>query len=82
MANAKIMADDDEVFYHLTAPVEDVEGYKVGGYHPVHLNDSRLGGRYLVIRKLGHGSYSTMWLVHDRKYVLLHLLQYTGHLLT
>lgn len=71
------MANDDEIFHHLTAPVENVEEYRLGGYHPLHPKDSLLNGRYLVLRKLGHGSYSTTWLTHDRKYVLLHRLQYT-----
>ena len=43
---------------------EKREDYKVGGYHPVELGD-RMNGRYRVIRKLGYGQYSTVWLVVD-----------------
>ena len=64
------MADDEPIFHHITVPVESVEGYRPGGYHPLHLGDSLLDGRYLVLRKLGHGSYSTAWLARDQRYAL------------
>ncbi|KAF2421083.1 kinase-like protein [Tothia fuscella] len=46
--------------------VEDVENYKPGGLHPVHLGD-RFGsfGRYFIMHKLGFGAFSTLWLVRD-----------------
>lgn len=44
--------------------VEDVEEYRPGGFHPVHLGDI-LGGRYKVLHKLGSGGFSTTWLVRD-----------------
>jgi len=40
-----------------------------GGYHPVHLGDSFAETRYTVVRKLGWGHFSTVWLAEDRKYV-------------
>ncbi|KAF7322181.1 Protein kinase [Mycena kentingensis (nom. inval.)] len=46
---------------------EDPRGYKPGGLHPVHLGDKFSDGRYTVIRKLGHGASSTIWLVSDAK---------------
>jgi serine/threonine-protein kinase SRPK3 len=46
--------------------VEDVHGYKPGGYHPVTLGDEFSRGRYKVVRKLGHGDFSTVWLCRDR----------------
>ena len=63
------MADDDDIFRHITAPVENVLEYRPGGYHPLHLKDSLHDGRYLILRKLGYGSYSTTWLARDRRYV-------------
>ncbi|KAI0456349.1 serine protein kinase [Xylaria acuta] len=42
-----------------------VEDYRPGGYHPVVLGDVFYNGQYKVIRKLGEGSYSTVWLAHD-----------------
>ncbi|KAF3481875.1 uncharacterized protein GIQ15_04634 [Arthroderma uncinatum] len=47
--------------------VEDLEGYFPGGYHPTHINDEFCGDRYKIIHKLGYGSYSTVWLAHDRE---------------
>jgi serine/threonine-protein kinase SRPK3 len=37
-----------------------------GGYHPVSINDKYNNGRYSVLRKLGWGHFSTVWLCHDR----------------
>ncbi|KAH6700105.1 kinase domain-containing protein [Verticillium dahliae] len=50
----------------LRADVERLEGYRPGGYHPVQLNN-RLQERYSIIEKLGHGSYSTIWLARDER---------------
>ncbi|KAI1303969.1 serine protein kinase [Xylaria venustula] len=56
---------------------EALEGYRPGHYHPVHIGDLFNGGRYEVRRKLGHGTFSTVWLAHDTKtgqYVALKIL--------
>lgn len=44
---------------------EDVEKYRPGGYHPVDIGDINSSGErnYEVIHKLGHGGFSTVWLV-------------------
>lgn len=34
---------------------EDLEKYRLGGFHPVHLRDTYHGGRYRVVHKLGAG---------------------------
>ncbi|KAL4807447.1 hypothetical protein BDV18DRAFT_158665 [Aspergillus unguis] len=47
--------------------VEFLEFYPKRRFHPVHLNDTFQGGRYEVIRKLGFGSFSTVWLARDSK---------------
>jgi hypothetical protein len=47
---------------------ERISGYKMGGYHPVHLGDkfpSRNNPRYRVLHKLGSGAFSTVWLAKD-----------------
>lgn len=44
---------------------ERLEQYGPGGLHPVHLGDKLQNGRYLIIRKLGHGAFSTVWLARD-----------------
>ena len=44
--------------------VEGLEKYRPGGYHPIVIDDT-LKERYHVVHKLGHGSYSTIWLARD-----------------
>ncbi|XXH01504.1 hypothetical protein Hte_007864 [Hypoxylon texense] len=44
--------------------LEDLEDYRPGGYHPVHIDDV-LDGRYHVAHKLGFGGYATVWLCRD-----------------
>lgn len=44
--------------------LEDVEQYKRGGYHPVHLGD-QLDDRFEVFHKLGFGPDATVWLCLD-----------------
>ncbi|KAB5533421.1 kinase-like domain-containing protein, partial [Coniochaeta sp. 2T2.1] len=56
---------------------EDVERYKPGGFHPVHLGDWYDGRRYRVVHKLGAGGFSTVWLVRDeneKKWVALRIV--------
>lgn len=44
---------------------EDEEDYVSGGYHPVHIGDTFSTNRYVVVRKLGWGHFSTVWLARD-----------------
>ncbi|KAN0015489.1 hypothetical protein ACTFIU_008222 [Dictyostelium citrinum] len=44
---------------------EGIKDYKQGGYHPVRKNDV-YGGRYQVVKKLGWGHFSTVWLCNDK----------------
>mmetsp|Transcript_32832 Transcript_32832/g.93173 ORF Transcript_32832/g.93173 Transcript_32832/m.93173 type:complete len:679 (+) Transcript_32832:145-2181(+) len=46
---------------------EGTEGYRKGGYHPVRIGEKYKDGRYAVLKKLGWGHFSTVWLVHDQK---------------
>ncbi|KAJ7049702.1 kinase-like domain-containing protein [Mycena amicta] len=46
---------------------EDWEDYKPGGYHPVKIGDTFSDNRYVVVRKLGWGHFSTVWLSWDVK---------------
>ena len=43
---------------------ERLEKYGTGGYHPILVGD-RFRDRYEVVDKLGHGGWSTVWLVYD-----------------
>ncbi|KAL0947838.1 hypothetical protein HGRIS_013900 [Hohenbuehelia grisea] len=55
--SASIMTEDEE----------DWEDYVKGGYHPVKIGDLFSDARYKVVRKLGWGHFSTVWLAHDQK---------------
>ncbi|KAK2460726.1 hypothetical protein APHAL10511_007196 [Amanita phalloides] len=55
--SASIMTEDEE----------DWEDYCKGGYHPVKIGDTFSDGRYVVVRKLGWGHFSTVWLARDQK---------------
>ncbi|KAH9483406.1 Serine/threonine-protein kinase SKY1 [Psilocybe cubensis] len=51
----------------MTEDEEDWEDYVKGGYHPVKIGDTFSDGRYVVVRKLGWGHFSTVWLAKDQK---------------
>lgn len=61
---------------------EDSEDYCKGGYHPVHAGEQYNNGRYTVIRKLGWGHFSTVWLSRDntnKKHVALKVVRSAAH---
>ena len=43
---------------------EGKDAYRPGGFHPVFIGDV-YNERYKVLRKIGYGQYSTVWLVKD-----------------
>ena len=47
--------------------IEEPDYYKPGGYHHVSLGNTFNSGAYTVLRKLGYGQYSTVWLAQDFK---------------
>ncbi|KAJ2556658.1 serine/threonine protein kinase, CMGC [Coemansia sp. RSA 1933] len=61
---------------------EDIEDYRKGGYHPVKIGDSFKDRRYKIIRKLGWGHFSTVWLAYDREkdtHVALKIVKSAAH---
>ncbi|XP_028968296.1 SRSF protein kinase 3 [Galendromus occidentalis] len=67
-------AEDDE-------EQEDPKDYCKGGYHLVRIGDV-FHGRYHVIRKLGWGHFSTVWLCwdfHNRRFVALKVVKAAPH---
>ncbi|EER28549.1 Protein kinase domain containing protein [Coccidioides posadasii C735 delta SOWgp] len=64
------------------ADEEDSEDYCKGGYHPVQVGETYNNGRYVVIRKLGWGHFSTVWLSRDTttgKHVALKVVRSAAH---
>lgn len=60
---------------------ESPEDYRRGGYHPVKIGDLFLQ-RYHVIRKIGWGHFSTVWLcwdLEDKRYVALKIVKSAPH---
>lgn len=55
---------DDE---YLDGNAEFLDGYGPGKLHPIHFGDTLDGSRYKIIRKLGAGAFSTVWLARDYK---------------
>jgi non-specific serine/threonine protein kinase len=56
-------------FKPLYCATEWSESYRPGGFHPVNIGDEFKDSRYKVLRKLGYGSFSTVWLVCDNEWV-------------
>eukprot|EP00732_Lithocolla_globosa_P004639 Lithocolla_globosa_v1_NODE_4379_length_1426_cov_10.559140.p2 type:complete len:159 gc:universal NODE_4379_length_1426_cov_10.559140:1375-899(-) len=52
---------------HIKDYVEDEEEYKEGGYHPVEVGEKFNNGEFICIGKLGHGHFSTVWLMWSEK---------------
>ncbi|PXF50095.1 Serine/threonine-protein kinase SRPK [Gracilariopsis chorda] len=50
---------------HAGSDSEDEQDYRQGGYHPVHLGETFDNGRYRILKKLGWGHFSTVWLGFD-----------------
>ena len=44
---------------------EGVEDYVNQGFHPVYLGERLHKGKYILLRKLGFGHFSTVWLAID-----------------
>jgi serine/threonine protein kinase len=49
---------------------DPIEAYGDGGLYPIHVNDLLQDKRYQILRKLGFGSYSTVWAARDHQYFL------------
>jgi len=66
-SSASSSASEEEPEKIMTEDEEDFEDYCKGGYHPVKIGDIFNDGRYTVVRKLGWGHFSTVWLAKDNQ---------------
>ncbi|KAJ6464280.1 kinase-like domain-containing protein [Mycena vitilis] len=57
-------SEDAYVFAAMEELYEEPNSHGPGGFSPVRLGDV-LASRYRIVTKLGHGSYSTVWLARD-----------------
>lgn len=68
---------EDQAYSSEEEEQESREDYRRGGYHPVKIGDLFLQ-RYHVIRKIGWGHFSTVWLcwdLEDKRYVALKIVK-------
>ncbi|KAG2735802.1 hypothetical protein G9P44_002016 [Scheffersomyces stipitis] len=47
------------------AEEEDLKDYVPGGYHTCYIGENYKNGKYTLVRKLGWGHFSTVWLARD-----------------
>ena len=74
--------DEEDAGSVLTEDEEDEEDYCQGGYHPMNVGDVFSEGRYIIVRKLGWGHFSTVWLAKDRvanRHVALKVVKSAPH---
>lgn len=61
--------DNDDNISEISSAIseeeEEATDYKKGGYHPIQVGDVFDSGRYIALRKLGWGHFSTVWLCLD-----------------
>ena len=65
-----------------TAEEEDSEDYCKGGYHPVYVGEKYKEGKYVIVRKLGWGHFSTVWLsreVESGRHVAMKVVRSAAH---
>ncbi|KAK7793906.1 hypothetical protein R5R35_003583 [Gryllus longicercus] len=73
--------EEDEILGSDDDEQEDPRDYCRGGYHPVRIGDL-FHNRYHVVRKLGWGHFSTVWLCWDlqgKRFVALKVVKSAGH---
>uniref|UniRef100_A0A672K849 non-specific serine/threonine protein kinase n=1 Tax=Sinocyclocheilus grahami TaxID=75366 RepID=A0A672K849_SINGR len=77
----QIQEPDEEILGSDDEEQEDPNDYCKGGYHHVKIGDL-LNGKYHVIRKLGWGHFSTVWLawdIHGKRFVAMKVVKSAEH---
>lgn len=78
---SSLVSDNDENESGSDTEQEDILDYKKGGYHCVLLGDYYCN-RYEIIRKIGWGHFSTVWLINDQQkksYSALKVVKSSSH---
>ncbi|XP_037534496.1 SRSF protein kinase 1b isoform X2 [Nematolebias whitei] len=80
-AESPLPEQDEEILGSDDDEQEDPNDYCRGGYHHVKIGDL-FSGRYHVIRKLGWGHFSTVWLawdIQERRFVAMKVVKSAEH---
>ncbi|XP_071750620.1 SRSF protein kinase 1b [Centroberyx gerrardi] len=80
-ADSPLPEQDEEILGSDDEEQEDPNDYCRGGYHHVKIGDL-FSGRYHVIRKLGWGHFSTVWLAWDiqgKRFVAMKVVKSAEH---
>uniref|UniRef100_A0A8C9TZ66 non-specific serine/threonine protein kinase n=1 Tax=Scleropages formosus TaxID=113540 RepID=A0A8C9TZ66_SCLFO len=80
-AESPLQDNDEEILGSDDEEQEDPNDYCKGGYHHVRIGDL-YNGRYHVIRKLGWGHFSTVWLAWDiqgKRFVAMKVVKSAEH---
>ncbi|KAM8867126.1 SRSF protein kinase 1b [Synchiropus picturatus] len=80
-ADSPLPDQDEEILGSDDDEQEDPNDYCRGGYHHVKIGDL-FNGRYHVIRKLGWGHFSTVWLawdIQERRFVAMKVVKSAEH---
>ncbi|KAG7278635.1 hypothetical protein CRUP_031930 [Coryphaenoides rupestris] len=80
-ADSPLPEQDEEILGSDEEEQEDPNDYCRGGYHHVKIGDL-FNGRYHVIRKLGWGHFSTVWLAWDiqgKRFVAMKVVKSAEH---
>jgi len=64
MNNKEEESESSNEEYQSEEEEEDIEDYRRGGYHPVKIDDV-FKTRYKIIKKMGWGHFSTVWVALD-----------------
>ncbi|KAG7477785.1 hypothetical protein MATL_G00073170 [Megalops atlanticus] len=79
--DSNLQEHDEEILGSDDEEQEDPNDYCKGGYHHVKIGDL-FNGRYHVIRKLGWGHFSTVWLAWDiqgKRFVAMKVVKSAEH---
>ncbi|XP_051532404.1 SRSF protein kinase 1-like isoform X4 [Myxocyprinus asiaticus] len=79
--DSSLQEQDEEILGSDDEEQEDPNDYCKGGYHYVKIGDL-FNGRYHVIRKLGWGHFSTVWLAWDtqgKRFVAMKVVKSAEH---